>query len=173
METTRPPGFPGNPPARMPRAPTPARSPPPRPLTGRPSPSGRPGGQKRFSDLAIETTWTLRRVFSLPVRPTEGFLRSVLFLMDVHLEAPDHTPRSRRSQRLEVGGLRLPPKGPLPLVVASTELSRARVNGPLRNTADPASEAGGSSLSASIAPVRSSPKLCPRRRALTRRLASI
>ena len=32
METTRPPGFPGNPPARMPRAPTPARSPHPRPL---------------------------------------------------------------------------------------------------------------------------------------------
>ena len=32
METTRPPGFPGNPPARMPRAPTPARSLPPRPL---------------------------------------------------------------------------------------------------------------------------------------------
>ncbi len=34
METTRPPGFPGNPPARMPRAPTPARSSPPRPLRG-------------------------------------------------------------------------------------------------------------------------------------------
>ena len=32
METTRPPGFPGNPPARMPRASTPARSRPPRPL---------------------------------------------------------------------------------------------------------------------------------------------
>ena len=32
METTRPPGFPGNPPARMPRASTPARSLPPRPL---------------------------------------------------------------------------------------------------------------------------------------------
>ena len=31
----RPPGFPGNPPARMPRAPTPARSPPPRPLRRR------------------------------------------------------------------------------------------------------------------------------------------
>ena len=30
----RPPGFPGNPPVRMPRAPTPARSPPPRPLRG-------------------------------------------------------------------------------------------------------------------------------------------
>ena len=34
METTRPPGFPGNPPTRMPRAPTPARAPPPRPLNG-------------------------------------------------------------------------------------------------------------------------------------------
>ena len=33
METTRPPGFPGNPPARMPRAPIPAKSPPPRPLS--------------------------------------------------------------------------------------------------------------------------------------------
>ena len=47
METTRPPGFPGNPPARMPRAPTPARSPPPRPLrrgemTFRPTHDGRP-----------------------------------------------------------------------------------------------------------------------------------
>ena len=35
METTRPPGFPGNPPARMPRAPTPARSPPPPATQGR------------------------------------------------------------------------------------------------------------------------------------------
>ena len=34
METMRPPRFQGNPPARMPRAPTPARSPPPRPLRG-------------------------------------------------------------------------------------------------------------------------------------------
>ena len=33
METARSPGFPGNPPARMPRAPTPAKSPPPRPLS--------------------------------------------------------------------------------------------------------------------------------------------
>ena len=35
METTRPPGFPGNPLARMPRASTPARSRPPRPLRSR------------------------------------------------------------------------------------------------------------------------------------------
>ena len=47
----------------------------------RPSPSGRPGGQKRFSDVAIETALILRLVFGLPLRQTEGFVRSVLALM--------------------------------------------------------------------------------------------
>ena len=56
-----------------------------------PSPSGRPGEQQRFSDLAIETALTLQLVFRLPLRQTEGFLQSVLSLMDVDLEAPDHT----------------------------------------------------------------------------------
>ena len=68
----------------------------------RPSPSGQPGGQKRFSDLAIETALTLRLVFRLPLRHAEGFLRSVLSLMDVDLEAPDHTTLSRRSRHLDV-----------------------------------------------------------------------
>ena len=44
----------------------------------RPSPSGRPGGQKRFSDVVIETALILRLVFGLPLRQTEGFVRSVL-----------------------------------------------------------------------------------------------
>ena len=39
-----------------------------------PSPSGRPGGQQRFSDLAVETALTLRLVFRLPLRQTGGFL---------------------------------------------------------------------------------------------------
>ena len=57
----------------------------------RPSPSGRPGGQKRFSDVAIETALILRLVFGLPLRQTEGFVRSVLALMGADLDAPDHT----------------------------------------------------------------------------------
>ena len=36
------------------------------------------GGQKKFSDVAIETALTLRLVFHLPLRQAEGFLRSVL-----------------------------------------------------------------------------------------------
>lgn len=64
--------------------------------------SGRPGGQQRFSDLAIETALTLRLVFRLPLRQTEGFVRSVLTLMRADLDAPDHTTLSRRGQCLDV-----------------------------------------------------------------------
>ncbi len=89
----------------------------------RPSPSGQPGGQKKFSDQAIETALTLRLVFRLPLRQAEAFLRSVLSLMGVDLEAPDHTTLSRRSQRLEVRCPRIPAHGPIHLVVDSTGLS--------------------------------------------------
>ena len=89
----------------------------------RPSPSGHPGGQNRFSDLAIRTALTLRLVFRLPLRQAEGFLRSVLSLMDVDLEAPDHTTVSRRSRQLDVELHRVPAKGPIHLIVDSTGLS--------------------------------------------------
>ncbi len=45
--------------------------------TWRPRPDGRRGGQRRYSDLAIETALTLRLVFGLPLRQTEGFLGSL------------------------------------------------------------------------------------------------
>ena len=56
----------------------------------RPSPSGRPGGQKQFSDVAIETALVLRLVLGLPLRQTEEVVRSVLALMGADLDAPDH-----------------------------------------------------------------------------------
>ncbi len=84
----------------------------------RPSPSGRPGGQKRFSDVTIETALVLRLVFSLPLRQTEGFVRSVLALMGADLDAPDHTTRSRQSQQLAVMLRRVPATGPIHLIVA-------------------------------------------------------
>ena len=89
----------------------------------RPAPSGQPGGQQRFSDLAIETALTLRLVFRLPLRQTEGFLRSVLALMRADLEAPDHTTLSRRSQELTVELDRVPANEPIDLIVDSTGLS--------------------------------------------------
>ena len=78
---------------------------------------------RKFSNLAIETALPLRLVFSLPLRQTEGFLRSVLTLMATGLDAPDHTTLSRRGQPLDVALDRGPTPGPLDLVVDSTGLS--------------------------------------------------
>ncbi|MGV3520504.1 IS5 family transposase [Luteitalea sp.] len=86
-------------------------------------PSGRPGGQHRFSNLAIETALTLRLVFRLPLRQTEGFVRSILSVMRAGLNAPDHTTLSRRSELLDVTMRNIPAAGPLHLIVDSTGLS--------------------------------------------------
>jgi hypothetical protein len=88
-----------------------------------PEPSGKRGGQRKFSDQAIETALVLRLVFSLPLRQAEGFLRSVLSLMALDLEAPDHTTISRRSQQVDVGLRLAATKGRLHLIVDSTGLS--------------------------------------------------
>ena len=88
-----------------------------------PQPSGRRGGQRKFSDRAIETALTLRLVFGLPLRQAEGFLRSVLSMMRVDLDAPDHTTLSRRSRDLSVEFHRVPANGPIHLIVDATGLS--------------------------------------------------
>ena len=88
-----------------------------------PAPSGRRGGQRKFSNHAIEAALALRLVFKLPLRQAEGFLRSVLSLMSVDLEAPDHTTLSRRSQDLNVDLHRMPGDEPIHLIVDSTGLS--------------------------------------------------
>ena len=86
----------------------------------RPAPSGRPSAPKTVSDCAIETALTRRRVFRLPLRQAEGFLRSVLSLLGVDLAAPDHTTLSRRSQSLAVEFRRIPSRGPLHRIVDRT-----------------------------------------------------
>ena len=89
----------------------------------KPAPSSQPGGPRKFSDLSIQTALTLRLVFRLPLRQTEGFLRSVLALMDTDLEAPDHTTLSRRGQHLDLALGRIPAQDPLHLIINSTGLS--------------------------------------------------
>ena len=89
----------------------------------KPAPSGRRGAQRKFSDCAIETALTLRLVFRLPLRQAEGFLRSVLSMMRVDLDLPDHTTLSRRSRDLSVEFHRIPVNEPIHLVVDSTGLS--------------------------------------------------
>jgi hypothetical protein len=84
------------------------------------------GGQRRYSDLAIETALMLGLVFGLRLRQSEGFLSSVLALMALDLPAPDHTTLSRRARTwspLTRRNIRQPlPDGPLHVLVDSTGL---------------------------------------------------
>ncbi len=89
----------------------------------RPALSGRRGGQRKFSDHAIETALMLRLVFKLPLRQAEGFRRSLLSLMGVDLEAPYHTTLSRRSQQLDIDLHLTPLHEPIHLIVDGTGLS--------------------------------------------------
>ena len=55
-----------------------------------------PGGQRKFSNLAIEATLVVGTVFKLPLRQTEGFVRSLMALLKRDLPVPDHTTLARR-----------------------------------------------------------------------------
>src|SRR5690349_20884194 len=84
------------------------------------------GGQPWYSPLAILTALTLRAVFRLALRQTEGLIGSILRLLGLELAAPDHTTLSRRAATLEVPRSR-PGTGPVHLLVDSTGL---RLSGP-------------------------------------------
>ncbi len=85
--------------------------------------SGKPGGQRRYADIAIEAALTIRMVFHLPLRQAEGFLRSLAHLLDVDLPIPDHTTLSRRLKKLGDIRCRRPATDrPIHLLIDSTGL---------------------------------------------------
>ena len=117
-----------------------------------PGRSGRRGGQRRYSDLAIEPALTLRLLYHLPLRQAEGFLHALFGMMRLDLSAPDYTTLSRRSQHL-TRRLRLVPPGARASISCSTARvcpSSGQVSGRPRNTVAAAGVAGGSSTLASI-----------------------
>ena len=65
-------------------------------------PSGKPGGQRTYADIAIEAALTIRMIFHLPLRQTEGFLGSLAGMLGIDLPIPDHTTLSRRLKKLSV-----------------------------------------------------------------------
>ena len=79
------------------------------------------GSQFEYSDKAIEIMLTIKEVFHLTNRGVEGFVRSVLAMLNVHLRVPDHTTLSKRARSLQV---KVPKKshGSLHLVLDSTGL---------------------------------------------------
>ena len=79
------------------------------------------GGQSRYSALAIATALTLRSVFRLALRQTEGLIGSIIALLGLNLSVPDHTTLSRRAESLDVLRPQAGP-GPVHLLVDSTGL---------------------------------------------------
>jgi hypothetical protein len=79
------------------------------------------GAQLEYSDLAIECLLTLRCVYHLTLRATEGFARSLFGSMQVDLPVPDYTTLCRRAATVRIT---LPKRaeGPLHLVLDSTGL---------------------------------------------------
>ena len=81
------------------------------------------GGQPKYSDLAITMCLTLGMVYKLPLRQTQGLMRSISKLMKLDVPVPDFSTLSRRGK-----GVRLPSKsavmrtGSVHFVVDSTGL---------------------------------------------------
>jgi Transposase DDE domain len=82
----------------------------------------RRGRRRTSADVAIVCALTLREVYHLPLRATEGLVSSLLGLLEVDLPTPDYSTLSRRARLLDVtlsAGAR---RTALHLVVDSTGL---------------------------------------------------
>jgi len=77
------------------------------------------GRRRTYSDAAVLCALTLREVYGLPLRATQGLVGSVLRLLGAALPAPHYSTLSRRAASLEVKLPRLG-GGPLHLAVDST-----------------------------------------------------
>ena len=59
-------------------------------------------GQRRYSDLAIETCLTLRTAYRLPLRQTQGLMGAIGMLMGLDIRVPDYSTLSRRANGLSI-----------------------------------------------------------------------
>ena len=81
------------------------------------------GGQRRYSDLAIETCLTLRTAYRLGLRQTQGLMGSIGTLMGLDIRVPDFSTLSRRANGLRIAQvMRQAGSVPVHLVVDSTGL---------------------------------------------------
>ena len=81
------------------------------------------GGQLKYSDIAIETGLTIRKVYNLKLRQTEGFLKSIIELLKVDIDIPDYTTFCKRAKSLEINISNRKKGEPLHIIVDSTGVS--------------------------------------------------
>ncbi len=75
-----------------------------------------------YSEVAIETLLTIRELFRLPYRQTEGLGRALAKLMGASITIPHHTSLQKRAAKLRVVIALSAIKGPIDVVVDSTGL---------------------------------------------------
>jgi IS5 family transposase len=76
----------------------------------------------RYSDMAILCALSLRAVFGLTLRQTQGFLHDLTRLLGLEITVPHYSTFSRRAATLTVPALARPSGGPLHLAVDATGL---------------------------------------------------
>jgi len=80
------------------------------------------GGKIVYSDLAIETCLTIKQVFHLKLRQTEGFVESLFTIMEIEKSVPDFSTMSRRAGTLEINLKAIKQSGNIDIIVDSTGL---------------------------------------------------
>lgn len=70
------------------------------------------GRPRVFSDLAITTALMVKRIFSMPLRASQGFIDSVFQLAQLPLCCPHYSCISRRAKNVEVS-FKTKTKGPI------------------------------------------------------------
>jgi IS5 family transposase len=83
-------------------------------------PTGRRGRPFTYSEMAITCCLTMRSMFGLPLRGTEGFMNSIL--CHIGLSSPDYTILSRRSKTMDVRLPSTPKDEPIHLLIDSSGL---------------------------------------------------
>jgi len=94
-------------------------SPTQRSRPGRLSPGPREVATRALPAPAIATALTLRAIFRVALRQTEGLIGSIIALLGLDLVVPDHTTFCRRAESLGVVWPQ-PGSGPVHLLVDST-----------------------------------------------------
>lgn len=84
------------------------------------SPSGKRGASLTYSDIAISTFETIKGIYGLAGRQTEGFLGSLFALMGIELPVCDHSTVSRRKGQLSIALPVVPKQGTIHVVIDST-----------------------------------------------------
>ncbi len=84
--------------------------------------TGKPGRPRTYSDTAVFCMATLKEVFHLPLRATQGLMCSILTLLKVELPVLTYSQLSRRCATLPVALPRRRKTEPLHLVVDSTDI---------------------------------------------------